>query len=110
MARRMGMMIGLRPEAVATYRQMHIDVWPGVLEKLREVGISNYSIFLREPENVLFGYWEYAGDDFAADIAAVASDPLTREWWRVCDPLQVPLETRKEDEWWAAMEQVFYMP
>ena len=29
---------------------------------LSAANIHNYSIYLREPENLLFGYWEYTGD------------------------------------------------
>jgi hypothetical protein len=26
----------------------------------------------------------------------------------ICEPMQVPLETRKPGEWWAEMENVFH--
>jgi L-rhamnose mutarotase len=38
----------------------------------------------------------------------MAADPRTQEWWAVCMPMQAPLETRKEGEWWAGMEEVFH--
>lgn len=107
--RRMGMVIGIAPDEIAEYRRLHAGVWPGVLSRLRASNITNYSIFLREPENLLFGYWEYAGTDFAADAAAIAADPVTQDWWRICGPKQRPLESRADGEWWAAMEEVFHM-
>lgn len=106
--RRMGMVIGLKPEKVAEYKKLHAEAWPGVLAMISACGIANYSIFLKEPENLLFGYWEYAGEDFEADAARMAADPLTRKWWDVCMPCQAPLETRGEGEWWAMMEEVFH--
>lgn len=106
---RMGMVIGLRPEKIAEYKKLHADVWPGVLSKIKDCNISNYTIFLREPENLLFGYWEYHGDDFEADAAKMAADPETQRWWDVCMPCQAPLETRKPGEWWAMMEDVFHL-
>lgn len=106
---RMGMMIGLEPEKVAEYKRLHADVWPGVLKMISDCNIRNYSIFLKEPENLLFGYWEYHGEDFAADAAKMAADPETQRWWDVCMPCQVPLETRKDGEWWAMMEEVFHL-
>lgn len=106
---RMGMMIGLEPDKVAEYKQLHADVWPGVLKMISDCNIRNYSIFLKEPENVLFGYWEYHGEDFAADAAKMAADPETQRWWDVCMPCQKPLETRKDGEWWAMMEEVFHL-
>jgi L-rhamnose mutarotase len=106
---RMGMVIGLKPEKIAEYKKLHADVWPGVLSKIKDCNISNYTIFLREPENLLFGYWEYHGDDFEADAAKMAADPETQRWWDVCMPCQAPLETRKQGEWWAMMEDVFHL-
>jgi L-rhamnose mutarotase len=105
---RMGMVISLKPEAVAEYKRLHAAVWPDVLKMISECQIRNYSIFLKEPENLLFGYWEYHGTDFAADAAKMAADPTTQDWWAVCMPLQEPLETREEGEWWAMMEEVFH--
>lgn len=75
---RMGMIIGLRPEKIAEYKRLHADVWPEILDMISRCNIRNYSIFLREPENLLFGYWEYHGADFEADAARMAADPKTR--------------------------------
>jgi len=106
---RMGMMIGVKPEHIAEYKRIHAAVWPEVLAKISECGIKNYSIFLREPENIMFGYWEYHGADFAADAAKMAADPRTQDWWAVCMPMQAPLISRKQGEWWAMAEEVFLL-
>jgi L-rhamnose mutarotase len=105
---RMGMCIGLKPEAIAEYKRLHAAVWPGVLARISASNIKNYSIFLKEPENLLFGYWEYHGTDFSADAAAIAADPVTQEWWTLCMPMQVPFENRREGEWWSMLEEVFH--
>tara|TARA_R110000787_G_scaffold7472_13_gene25473 strand:+ start:1257 stop:1577 length:321 start_codon:yes stop_codon:yes gene_type:complete len=104
----MGMVIGLKPEKIAEYKRLHADAWPDILDMISKCNIRNYSIFLKEPENLLFGYWEYHGTDFKADAAKMAADPRTQEWWDVCMPCQTPLETRKDGEWWAMMEEVFH--
>ncbi len=106
--KRIGSVLGLKPEAVEDYKRLHAAVWPDVLAKIADCNIRNYSIFLKQPENLLFSYFEYHGSDLAADSAKMAADPRTQEWWAVCMPLQEPLETRKDGEWWAAMEQVFH--
>jgi L-rhamnose mutarotase len=106
---RMGMVIGIAPEHIAEYKRLHTDVWPGVLQRLRLSRIENYSIFLRELENLLFGYWEYHGSDFAADMAAIAADSDTQRWWQLCGPCQAPFATRQGGEHWAPMEQVFHL-
>ncbi len=106
--KRYGSIIGLKPEAIAEYKRLHAAVWPDVLKQIARSNIRNYSIFLKEPENLMFAYFEYHGTDYDADMAAMAADPRTQEWWAVCMPLQAPLESRKEGEWWADMEEVFH--
>ena len=106
--RRIGTMIGIRPEKIDEYKRLHAAVWPGVLAKIADCNIKNYSIFLREPENLLFGYFEYHGEDFAADSARMAADPTTKEWWAVSMPCQQRLDSAADGEWWAPMEQVFF--
>ncbi|TPJ64982.1 L-rhamnose mutarotase [Mesorhizobium sp. B2-7-1] len=107
--KRMGLCIGLKAEAMEEYKRVHAAVWPDVLEVISRANIRNYSIFLREPENLLFAYWEYHGDDFAADAARMGEAPAMRKWWELCDPMQQPLTTRASGEWWAAMEEVFHL-
>jgi L-rhamnose mutarotase len=41
-------------------------------------------------------------------MAKMAADPKNQEWWAFTIPCQRPLETRKEGEWWAMMEEVFH--
>ena len=105
---RMGMVIGLEADKITEYKRLHAAVWPDVLDMISKCNIRNYSIFLKEPENLLFGYWEYHGTDFAADAARMAADTKTQEWWAVCSPCQKPFDTRKDGEWWAMMEEVFH--
>ncbi|MBX3580425.1 MAG: L-rhamnose mutarotase [Rhizobiaceae bacterium] len=106
---RMGSVLGIRPEAIDEYKRIHADVWPEVLATIEACNIRNYTIFLKEPENLLFAYFEYHGTDWAADTAKMAADPKTQEWWAICEPMQAPLPTRKEGEWWAQMENVFHV-
>jgi L-rhamnose mutarotase len=104
----MGMLIGLKPDRVAEYKKLHAAVWAEILDKISECNIRNYSIFLREPENLLFAYWEYEGADFEADMQRMAADPHPRRWWEICMPCQEPLESRRDGEWWAMMDEVFH--
>jgi L-rhamnose mutarotase len=77
-----------------------------VLDMIRECNIRNYSIYLKD--GYLFAYFEYHGNDFDADMAKMALDPTTQEWWDIMMPMQEPLPTRAEGEWWANMEEVFH--
>ena len=74
--------------------------------------IQNYSIYQRQLDDnrpYLFSHLEYAGNDFAADMAKMAADPETQRWWAVCKPCQQPLATRREGEWWSDMDEVFHV-
>jgi L-rhamnose mutarotase len=53
---RYGMVIGVKPEMIVAYKQLHAAVWPAVLAQILRSHIRNYSIYLREPENLLFSY------------------------------------------------------
>jgi L-rhamnose mutarotase len=99
--------IGMPAANREEYERLHADVWPEVLAKIAEVNIRNYSIY-RYGE-LLFSYFEYVGEDFEADMAKMAADPKTQEWWSVCMPLQRPVDDRAEGEWWAAIPEVFHV-
>jgi L-rhamnose mutarotase len=104
--KRYGSVIKLKPEAIDEYKRYHAAVWPEILDMIRKCNIRNYSIYLKD--NLLFGYFEYRGSDFGADMAKMAADPKTQEWWSIMKPMQQPLQTRSEGEWWANMEEVFH--
>ena len=106
--KRMGMVIGIRPEKIKEYKRLHAECWPEILQGIIDANIRNYTIFVRQPENILFGYWEYHGDDFETDMAKIAKQDVTKRWWALFDPIQVPLESRAEGEHWAMMEEVFH--
>jgi L-rhamnose mutarotase len=105
--KRYGSVIKVRPEAIGEYKRYHAAVWPAILDMIRQCHIRNYSIYLKD--DFLFGYFEYHGTDYRADMDKMAADPKTQEWWAVMMPMQRPLETRQQGEWWAEMEEVFHM-
>lgn len=106
---RMGFVVGIEQGQIAEYHRLHQAVWPEVLATIADCNIRNYSIFLRQPENLLFAYFEYHGSDFAVDAAKMAADPKTQAWWKITMPMQRPLSTCKPGEWWAAMEEQFHV-
>ncbi|MEP3279414.1 MAG: L-rhamnose mutarotase [Stappiaceae bacterium] len=106
---RKGFAIRVKPECMAEYKRVHADVWPEVLEKIRQCNIRNYSIFLHEPDHMMFGYYEYLGTNHEADMERMAEDMKTQEWWDLCKPMMAPLQTRAEGEFWAEMDQIFLM-
>jgi L-rhamnose mutarotase len=108
---RFGQIIRLKPEKYDEYKRLHANVWEDVLARLHEANIHNYSIYHRG--GLLFAYFEYHGDDFDGDMAKVANDPRTHEWWAVTDPCQQPFEGSspgsREGNWWLPMEELFHM-
>jgi L-rhamnose mutarotase len=109
MGQRMGMVIGVKADKLAEYKRLHAESWPEMNAALTAANIANYSIYLREPENLLFGYWEYNGTDFAADMKVLGDEPICKQWLALTDPCQEPLATGKSGEWWSYMEEVFHL-
>ena len=105
--KRFGQLIGVRPEHFERYKKHHAAVWPEVLDMIKKCNMQNYSIYYKD--NMLYAYFEYTGSDFAADMARMAADPKTQEWWSIMEPMQKPVDTRKSGEWWANMEEVFHI-
>jgi L-rhamnose mutarotase len=103
---RFGSLIQVKPDRLTDYRKCHAAVWPSVLKKITECNIRNYSIYYKD--DMLFSYFEYIGTDYQADMDKMAADPETQRWWDFVKPMQQPLNTREEGEWWAAMEEVFH--
>jgi len=109
---RYGMVLGVKEEKLDRYKELHADVWPDVLEIIRQSNIQNYSIYLRKlPDGkyYLFSYFEYVGNDFETDMAKMAAAPTTQKWWAECMPCQEPFPDRADGEWWAEMEEGFHL-
>ncbi len=106
--KRVGMVIKIKPEFIEEYKAVHSDSNAGVRDLLIKANMRNFSIFLHQLDDgnwYEFGYYEYTGDDFEADMAKLAKHPRNIEWLKICDPMQVPLDGY---EGWAEMEQVYF--
>ncbi len=104
---RYGTVIRVLPEKLEEYKALHANPWPDVNQKLKDVHIRNYSIYYRD--GYLFSYFEYTGSDFEADMEKMAQDSITREWWKLTDPCQKPVESAEEGVWWAPMEELYHL-
>jgi len=107
--RRMGMVIAVRPEKLDEYKRLHAEPWPEMNAALAAANIRNYSIYLREPENLLFGYWEYTGSDYAADMQVLGDRAITRKWLALTDPCQAKLASAAPGEWWSPMPEIYHL-
>ena len=71
----------LKPGNEALYKQRHDDIWPEMLELMRQGGTTTYSIY--RYGLLLFAYQERADD--AADDGPL--DPIVWKWWEMMAPL-----------------------
>ena len=104
--KRYGSVIKIKLDKLEEYKKLHANIWPEVAKTITECNIINYSIFHKD--GYLFSYFEYIGKNYESDMAKMAADLTTQKWWDICMPMQEPLETRREGEWWAEMEEVFH--
>ena len=104
---RYGTCVRLRPEMREQYLRLHAAVWPEIEAMLRSANIRNYTIFVHD--DLLFGYYEYVGEDHEADQARIADDPKTRSWWTLTDPCQEPMPGTPDGQQWAPMTEIWHL-
>jgi len=89
----------------AEYKKRHDEIWPELVELLKSAGICDYSIFLDETTNCLFGILK--ADDIQL-IDNLPAHPVMQKWWFYMkdimesnpdnSPVSIPLK------------EVFYLP
>ncbi len=99
-------LLKVRPEKTAQYRQRHAQVWPEMLNALRETGWRNYSIFLR-PDGLLVGYLET--DDFQNCVAAIKKHPVNARWQAEMAQFFESLGDGAADDNISPLEEVFHL-
>ena len=87
------------------YDEAHRRVWPELLAKLKEVGISKYSIFRRDQDLILV----MQVDDFAAAWNALDRDSTNLRWQEKMSAIFEPVPGLKPGERFAMLEEVFYL-
>jgi L-rhamnose mutarotase len=95
----------IKPDAIEEYEREHRRVWPELLGKLKEVGISDYSIFRRGQELVLV----LRVDDFEKAWDELDRDPVNQRWQVFMSRLFEPVPGIQEGERFAMMKEVFYL-
>ena len=68
----------LNPGMEAEYTRRHDEIWPELVDLLRQAGISNYSIHLDHETMTLFGYLERRSDHRMDDLP---NHPVMKKWW-----------------------------
>lgn len=90
----------LNPGMEAEYRKRHDEIWPELVDLLKQAGVSDYSIHLDEDSNTLFGVLWRRKDH---TMASLPQEPLMQKWWAHMsdimqtahdnEPVAVPLKT-----------------
>ena len=102
--KRFGFKMKLFPGFKEEYRKRHSEIWPGLVELLKNEGIGNYSIFLDEETSTLFGYQEQTGESSSQDLG---STEIVKKWWKYMADI---METNEDNSpVTVPLEQVFYM-
>jgi L-rhamnose mutarotase len=73
----------VRPGYEEEYLRRHQEIWPEMVEALREAGVSNYSIFRHGL--TLFGYFET--DDIDKTREYLANSETNQRWSDWMDPI-----------------------
>jgi L-rhamnose mutarotase len=109
-AQRIGMVIGIKPDRISAYEAVHAASNAGVRDLLTKYNMHNFSIFIQElaeDRYYLFGYYEYTGNDYEADMEKLAAEPRNQEWLLTTDPMQIPLQGERS---WLIMREVYHNP
>jgi L-rhamnose mutarotase len=106
--RRVGMVIGIKPDQIGAYKALHAASNPGVRDLLAKYHMHNFSIYvhkLDEGKYYLFGYYEYTGKDYEGDMKMLAAEPRNQQWLSVTGPMQIPLAGESS---WTMMDEAYH--
>lgn len=95
----------IRPDAIEEYEREHTRVWPELLARLKEVGISDYSIFRRGQDLYLC----LRAENFDRAWDELDRDPVNQRWQQSMNRLFEPVADKLPDERFAMMKEVFHL-
>ncbi|WP_114437307.1 L-rhamnose mutarotase [Marinilabilia salmonicolor] len=104
MTRRTAFKMFLKPGFRDEYKKRHDQIWPELADLIKSTGVYDYSIFLDEETNVLFGVQKQDGDLSSQDLGA---NPIVRKWWKyMADIMETNLDNSPVT---IPLEEVFYL-
>ena len=102
---RVAFQLRLRPGTIEEYEKAHQQVWPELLAKIKEVGISDYSIFRRGLDLFLVMNVK----DFERAWKILEEDPANLRWQKEMSRFFDPITGLSPGERFAMMKEVFYL-
>ena len=103
--KRVGFQFKVRQDRLAQYREHHKNVWPEMLDALRETGWHNYTLFMRE-DGLSFGYFETEEDLITAQAKMAAKD-VNRRWQEFMSSFMDA--HARPDETFVELEEYFHL-
>lgn len=102
--KRFGFKMKMKPGCREEYIKRHNAIWPELKEMIKNGGVSDYSIFLDEETNILFGVQKVSGEESSQDLGV---NPVVAKWW---DYMKDIMETNPDNSpVTIPLEEVFYM-
>jgi L-rhamnose mutarotase len=95
----------IRRDAIEQYEIEHKRVWPELLEKLKQVGISDYFIFRHDQDLFL----TLCVDNFDRAWDELDRDPVNKRWQAFMSQLFEPTPDQEPGERFAMMKEVFHL-
>jgi len=68
----------LKPGFADEYKRRHDAIWPELKKELSDAGVYDYSIFLDEETNTLFGVQKIRGSGSSQDMGTTE---IVKKWW-----------------------------
>jgi L-rhamnose mutarotase len=88
----------LKPGAKQEYLQRHSQIWPELVDLIRNAGVSEYHIYYDEDYNQVYAFQQHDG----VDSQSLGSNPIVQKWWAYMadlmetnsdnSPISTPLE------------------
>ncbi|MBT2652917.1 L-rhamnose mutarotase [Oceanobacillus sp. ISL-73] len=82
--KRKGFIMTVYPDKHDEYEKRHNEIWPEMVEELKQHGAHNYSIFLDKQTNQLFGYIEIENEEKWDKMAKTS---INQKWWEFMKPV-----------------------
>ena len=87
------------------YKKRHDEIWPELSALLKQTGISEYSIFLDEETNSLFGFLKAEDPKLLDTLPAKA---IMQKWWAYMNDIMVCNHDKSPVS--IPLTDVFYLP
>ena len=104
---RVGFILKVKPDRLEEYKRQHEQVWPAMLQALRDAGWHNYSLFVRD-DGLLFGYFE-TPDGLAAAQARMAATEVNTRWQQFMAPFFESSDNARPDDMFLELTEIFHL-